>query len=568
MIREDVRHRRAFGLLGSLAMHLVVVGLALSFAPQLRDVVAGDASDGPTGSGARSANSSAFVRASRIGEGSTRATRLHQVAAAMSSVTPQRAPGVRVRLAVERVLDHLWQSTAFAIVIALLTLVLRRNRARVRYALWLAASVKFFVPLALVIALGRVMSPSVIEELAAHPFVAQIREPLASASMSAMWPASSALDSTRRDRTGVALAGAWLCGFVGIAAMRLRQWRRLQALVDTSAPMELAGVDIPASVEVCTATGLMEPGVVGWQQPVLLMPADIDRHLTPAEIDAIVAHELCHVRRYDNLTGAIHMIVESLFWFHPLVWWIGARLVSERERACDEHVLRTVGAPRSYAQGIVTICKRYVESPLACVSGVSNADVRKRIDAILANRVGERVGPWKRMVVGATIVLVMVVPLGVGAMNAPWLPGASAHRPAMLSDAGPEWVRAASPVTPKRPLALVMARAGGDPGPQLRRSPRTDCEAVTNARPCSGRALPGSISADSVTSSEFAALVASTLDYPVVDRTGLAGRFDVRLTWTPSGPMGSSLIADMEQQLGLKLVPIDTPDGVRHDPPR
>ena len=567
MIREPARNRRAIGFLGSLVMHLVVLGLALSFAPQVREFVRGDASDSPATGGVRSTNSAALVRASQVGEAPAHATRLQQVAAVMS-LTPPRAPAPRVRLAMERVLDHLWQSTAFAIVIALLALVLRRNRARVRYALWLAASVKFFVPLALIIAVGRLVSPSAIEQLAAHPLIAEIREPLASASMSAMWPASATLDPTRREWSGLALAGAWLCGFVAIAAMRLRHWRRLQALIDTSAPMELAGVNVPGAVEVRTATGLMEPGVVGWQQPVLLMPADIDRHLTTTEIETIVAHELCHVRRYDNLTGAIHMIVEALFWFHPLVWWIGARLVSERERACDEHVLRTVGQPRSYAQGIVTICKRYVESPLACVSGVSNADVRNRIDAILANQMGERIGPWKRVVVGATMVLVMFVPLGVGAMNAPWLPGAPTLRPAMLSGASPARGSAAPPVKPRVTLALVMARAGGEPGPQLRRSPRTDCEAVPNARPCGGRAIPGRISATSVTSSDLAALVASTLDYAVVDRTGLTGRFDVRLTWTPSGPRGSSLIIDMEQQLGLKLVPIDTPDGVKLDTPR
>ena len=54
---------------------------------------------------------------------------------------------------------------------------------------------------------------------------------------------------------------------------------------------------------------------------------------------AIVAHELCHVGRRDNLAAAVHMIVEAVFWFHPLVWWIGTRLVEERERACDEEVL-------------------------------------------------------------------------------------------------------------------------------------------------------------------------------------------------------------------------------------
>ena len=59
------------------------------------------------------------------------------------------------------------------------------------------------------------------------------------------------------------------------------------------------------------------------------------------------------------------MLVEAMFWFHPLVWWIGARLVEERERACDEEVLSLGSEPRVYAEGILNVCKLYVESPLA-----------------------------------------------------------------------------------------------------------------------------------------------------------------------------------------------------------
>ena len=67
-----------------------------------------------------------------------------------------------------------------------------------------------------------------------------------------------------------------------------------------------------------------------------------------------------------------------------MVWWIGARLTEERERACDEAVLTHGLDPKDYAAGIVNVCKSYVESPLECVSGVTGADLKKRIAAIVA----------------------------------------------------------------------------------------------------------------------------------------------------------------------------------------
>ena len=81
------------------------------------------------------------------------------------------------------------------------------------------------------------------------------------------------------------------------------------------------------------------------------------------------------------------MLVEAIFWFHPLVWWIGARLIEERERACDEEVLQQGTQPEVYAEGILRVCKSYLESPLSCSSGVTGADLKQRIEVIMTNRI-------------------------------------------------------------------------------------------------------------------------------------------------------------------------------------
>src|SRR5215471_17118269 len=114
----------------------------------------------------------------------------------------------------------------------------------------------------------------------------------------------------------------------------------------------------------------------------------------------------------------MHMFVEAAFWFHPLVWWIGARLIQVRERACDEAVLRLLGEPEAYAEGILAVCKRYVESPLSFVSGVSGSDIRKRIEGIMSNRIGLRLTFGKITVLTLAALFAFATPIVVGSMTA------------------------------------------------------------------------------------------------------------------------------------------------------
>jgi uncharacterized protein (TIGR03435 family) len=209
----------------------------------------------------------------------------------------------------------------------------------------------------------------------------------------------------------------WVCGFMAIVLRRVRQWREIRAVVRASTPFA-AATPVPAGIEIRTAATVLEPGVVGLRRPIVLLPEGIDSYLTAGQLGAVVAHEVCHVRRQDNLTAAMHMLVEAVFWFHPLVWWIGARLVATREQACDEHVVVEMAEPIAYAQGIASVCRRYVETPHMAVAGVGSADVKARIDAILANRIGLRLTLSKRLVLTAVAVLSLAVPIVTGAIEA------------------------------------------------------------------------------------------------------------------------------------------------------
>lgn len=310
--------------------------------------------------------------------------------------------------------NHLWQSTIFALLAGLATLAFRKNRAQVRYWLWFSASFKFFIPLALLMSLGSHFEWAPAANSIATPAVSMAIEEVAE-------PFPETVEFTRpaegaRDWKPAAIFVAWACGFWAIGLIRLRGWLRVRAAVRASIPLE-----IPASVEVRASPGLLEPGVVGWLHPILLVPEGIAERLTARQLEAVLAHELCHVRRRDNLTSAIHMIVEALFWFHPLVWWIGARLVEERERACDEGVLSLGSEPHVYAEAILNVCKLYVESPLACVSGVTGSDLKKRIEAIMTNRLSLRLNFAKKVALAAAGIAVVAAPIVVGMINLPRL---------------------------------------------------------------------------------------------------------------------------------------------------
>jgi uncharacterized protein (TIGR03435 family) len=168
-----------------------------------------------------------------------------------------------------------------------------------------------------------------------------------------------------------------------------------------------------------SAPDVVEPGVYGFLRPVLLLPAGISGRLNQIQLDAILTHEFCHVRRKDNLTAAIHTAVQAIFWFHPLTWWIGSRLVDERERACDEEVLRLGCKPNVYAESILMICKLYLSSPLACVSGVTGSNLKRRIESIMRNRsvVGLNLG--KKLLLGGAGIAILIVPIVIGMLNAP-----------------------------------------------------------------------------------------------------------------------------------------------------
>jgi len=160
----------------------------------------------------------------------------------------------------------------------------------------------------------------------------------------------------------------------------------------------------------------MEPGVFGIVRPVLLWPAQLSDRLEDAHLEAILAHEVAHVHRRDNFAALIHMVVEAIFWFHPFVWWIERKLVEERERACDEAVIQSGSCAEIYADSLLKVSRFCAELPLPCVSGITGADLSKRIRSIMAHRFAD-MGSGKRLLLAVLATSVVAGPVAFGLMQ-------------------------------------------------------------------------------------------------------------------------------------------------------
>ena len=116
----------------------------------------------------------------------------------------------------------------------------------------------------------------------------------------------------------------------------------------------MAGDGCPALRSACTLRGrsacssrpLVDvPTVIGWLRPVVLVPASALAGMTPQQLEAILAHELAHIRRHDYLVNLLQTLVETLLFYHPAVWWLSRRIRIERENCCDDLAVSLCGDP-------------------------------------------------------------------------------------------------------------------------------------------------------------------------------------------------------------------------------
>ncbi|HJV21049.1 MAG TPA: M56 family metallopeptidase [Holophagaceae bacterium] len=190
-----------------------------------------------------------------------------------------------------------------------------------------------------------------------------------------------------------ALSLGWLAG-VGLFALRLAggfvMIQRLKEVGTSPVPSQwhlvlarlCRDLRLRRTVRLLASARVDVPMVVGWLRPVILLPAAALTQLTPHQLEAILAHELAHVRRHDFAVNLLQACVEALLFYHPAVWWLSSKVREERELACDDVAVSLCGDALAYAQALAVLDD--LRSPLPTLALASHGgSLMKRITRLV-----------------------------------------------------------------------------------------------------------------------------------------------------------------------------------------
>lgn len=320
--------------------------------------------------------------------------------------------------------NHLWQSTLLSVLAFGAARALRNGPARARFVVWLMVSAKFALPAALLVPfanrIGLDFSSLLASSNGSNEGTLTIFQFTAPVTQSGQATSINASPGDGHVEFFCALTIVWLAGCVVLVAMWLRRlWQFRLALqisqLDATIRERQAlsrvrtWLGIRRDVGLSIVPSTIEPAVWGVWAPIILLPESIGEELSDAELEAVLMHEMIHVARWDNLTANLHRLLCCLLWFHPIVWMLDRLLLTEREQACDEEVIRLGGAGDVYASSLLKVLRFCIGWRVAGLSNATGSNLIRRVERIMSKSVPQKLSTWQRTAIGSIIALVAVL---------------------------------------------------------------------------------------------------------------------------------------------------------------
>jgi beta-lactamase regulating signal transducer with metallopeptidase domain len=204
------------------------------------------------------------------------------------------------------------------------------------------------------------------------------------------------------------LALLWLFGIALSSARLFRGWMTTERLkrhgrgsvslaCEESFARMARRLRVNRSVRLYKSVLVEVPTVIGWLRPVVLVPVSAFVGLSQPQLEALLAHELAHVRRYDYFVNLLQAVAETLLFYHPAAWWVSARIRAEREHACDDLAVEACGCALTYARALAELeSMRAGDEPRLALAATGSGSLIGRIRRLVSapSRSAERRPAW------------------------------------------------------------------------------------------------------------------------------------------------------------------------------
>jgi beta-lactamase regulating signal transducer with metallopeptidase domain/type II secretory pathway component GspD/PulD (secretin) len=337
-------------------------------------------------------------------------------------------------------LHFVWQAGVVALLLAILLRALRKSTPNIRYIVACAAMA--LIILMPTITFNLLSAPQPASPVESIPISARVsaapQEPygadmlLGRAAQYMQTPRYTSWQE-RADQVCAAvlpyLVAGWLVGVFGLSIWHLGGWAQLHRLKSRmvedvnlfvhSTLQQLSGkLGVNKVVQVVKSALVEVPTVVGWIRPVVLLPASALTGLSSQQLEALLAHELAHIRRHDYLVNMLQTAVEILGFYHPAVWWISHTIRLERENCCDDMAISVCGDARQYVKALAEMERiRCGQAELAIAA--SGGNLSRRISRLLGKEAGVKThASWAPAVIAAILLIALAIPASLALSGA------------------------------------------------------------------------------------------------------------------------------------------------------